>query len=114
MIQMLYTYNPQENTLRMLHQQPEIRTLAVDEKRQSIWIIVRIDLNSTIMQLSPDGVRLNMLEEFENPIHLAVNPHNGNIIVIDAATATVTHMRADASVVGSYTNAAQPYKVLIE
>jgi len=110
----LYIYNQQYDSLRVLEEQPLIHTLAVDEKRQSIWIIVRIDLNSVIMQLSPDGVRLKMLEEFEKPIDLAINPHNGNIIVIDAATATVTHIREDASVIGSYTNAAQPYKVLIE
>jgi len=107
-------YNPQENTARILFEGSQIRGISVNQNNQSIWIINRIDLNSVIMQLSGDGVRLTELEDYGNPIDVQVNPYNGNIIIIDAADAVVWHIRSDQSIVGSYNESRQPIKVLIE
>jgi DNA-binding beta-propeller fold protein YncE len=110
----LYSFKPEINLAAALHEAEQIDAIAVDEDDQSVWIVQRIDFNSKIMQLSPEGIRLTELEGYDYPIDLGVNPYNGNLIIIDAGTSTVWHLRPDKTIIGRYTKAIQPYKVLIE
>jgi hypothetical protein len=110
----LLLYQPQMDSARTIYDGSTIMAMDVNENNQTIWIVDRNDLNSVIMQLSSDGIRQTELEGYTNPIDVQVNPYNGNIIIIDAANSTVWHLRADKSIIGSYNESRQPYKVLIE
>ncbi len=110
----LYAYQPASGDARILYTGDNIDVVAPNEAQQTVWIVTRIDFNPKIMQLSRDGTRLTELEGYEYPIDIGVNPYNNNLIIVDAGTATVRHLRSDISEIGSYGGSAQPYKVLIE
>lgn len=110
----LYTFQPESGDADILYTGDNIDVVTANEAHQTVWIVSRIDFNSKIMQLSMDGTRLTELEGYEYPIDIGVNPYNNNLIIVDAGTATVRHLRSDFSQIGSYDGSAQPYKVLIE
>ncbi|MGD9897524.1 MAG: hypothetical protein AB7T22_00215 [Calditrichaceae bacterium] len=110
----LYKYDLASGEAEEIYRSDNLGKFRIDEKNQTIWIIIFNDINSEIMQLSYNGLRLSQRIGFISPSDLRINPKNGNLIVSDTGTRLVKHFRSDSTLIGVFSNAIYPFKVFIE
>ncbi|MGD9488966.1 MAG: hypothetical protein AB7W47_13150 [Calditrichaceae bacterium] len=110
----LYKYDLATGETEEIYRSDNFGKFRLDERNKTVWIIIYNDINSEIMQLSYNGLRLSQREGFISPSDLRINPKNGNLIVSDTGTRLVKHFRSDSTLIGVFSNAIYPFKVFIE
>ena len=110
----LYRFNRSENSLTEIYTDQHLKTVRFDAEKNSVWLSIDNELNSVIMQLSADGVRLKMLSGFAGIADFRYNPQTSSLIVVDSGERIVKHIRSDESVIGVFEEAVYPSKVFTE
>lgn len=110
----LYRYDLLSHELKQVYTDTTIFGFDVDADRSSIWIIKPDRLNSSLLQLSMTGLRLQEQNGFIRPTDLRVNPYNGAILITDIGSGKIYNYRPDLSLIGVFQSNGQPYKVYIE
>ncbi len=110
----LYRHNLANGTTQLLHEAEDIGIVRYNDADQTIWLSLNSGSNSSIVQLSGQGLRLNLLEDFGLISDFQVIPENGNIIIAERNTRTVKHIRADSEVIGTFKEAIFPHRIYVE
>jgi hypothetical protein len=71
-------------------------------------------INSSVLQLYPNGTRQIALTGFYNPLDIAVNQYDNSVIISDTGNGIVWHYDHEAFFIGSFTNLYLPSKVIVE
>lgn len=115
----LYKYNINLKQITRVFQDSLILTFDVNQRDESIWIIIANKLNSELLQLSVNGDRLLRNSDFIYPEDIKVNPYNGNVVLTDMTKPVnifaqkVFHYKAK-TLIGSFGTYGDPFKVYIE
>jgi len=109
----LYRYAPLQNSLKVILKNEHLKTIKVNPRDNSIWLSIDNELNSSLMQLSNDEVRLE-LKGFSGISDFRINPSTGTLIVADYVEGFVKHIRTDSSTIGTFKEAIYPSKVYTE
>ena len=111
----LYRYDLSNGAVSSVYNDTTIYAFDIDGVvHPSIWIIKPGKLNSSLVQLSLSGLRLQTQDGFTRPTDIRVNPANGNIILTDAGSGKIYHYRPDLSLIGIFQSDGQPFKVYLE
>ncbi|MCB0280948.1 MAG: hypothetical protein KDF60_00080 [Calditrichaeota bacterium] len=110
----LYRYNLNNRQIEPVFRDSLIYTFDVNQKDETIWIVIANKVNSQLLQLSPAGNRLHIIDGLVRPTDIKINPYNENVVVADFYGQTVYHYRPDFSLVGIYSTIGDPFKVYIQ
>lgn len=111
----LYRYNLFNEETDSLYEAKDIGVIRLNDSDQTIWLSLNNNgSNSSIVQLSHQGLRLNLLEDFGLISDFHVIPDNGNIIIAEGNNRIVKHIRADSEVIGTFKEAIFPHRIYVE
>ena len=71
-------------------------------------------INSSVLQLYPNGVRQIALTGFFNPLDITVNQYDNSVLISDTGNGIVWHYDHEAYFIGRFTNLYLPSKVIVE
>ena len=110
----LYRYSTLTESAEIFFQNNYINKVQIDPSDNSIWVSVNELENSVLMQLSPDGIRLNEVTGFSGIADFKINTESNTIVVADYVERVVKHIRPNSSVIGVFQDAFYPSKVYVE
>ena len=110
----LYRYSSLTDSAEIFYQNKYINGVQIDLDDNSVWISINNPENSVLMQLSPDGIRLNEVTGFSGIADFKINIESNTIIVADHVERVVKHVRPNSSVIGVFQDVIYPSKVYSE
>ena len=110
----LYQYSILTDSVKIVCQKNFMNIVRTDPQDNSIWIAINNSNNDSLMQLSPDGIRLNEVTGFSGITDFILIRESNTIAVTDYVQHNVKHIRKDASVIGVFEEAIYPSKVYSE
>lgn len=80
----------------------------------NLWYVSYDENNSSVVQLSADGVRQMQVSGFYTPYDISVNPYDGTVLISDTRNYRVVHYDENMELIGSRDDCGFPVKVVIE
>jgi len=111
----LYAYSLLSGTGELVFVHKFMNVVKTDIRDNSIWISINETQNSSVLQLSPDGVRLQEISGFSSISDFRINFESNSIIVADPVDDIVKHIRlSDLGTIGVFKESVNPMKVYSE
>ncbi|MEJ2053403.1 MAG: fibronectin type III domain-containing protein [Calditrichaceae bacterium] len=114
-ISILYRYSRLSGEGKIFYKQKGMKIIRPDLRDNSVWIAIDQADNSSLVQLSPEGIRLKEITGFSGISDFRLNDKSNTILIADHVTKVVKHIRlSDLSVIGVFKGAIYPSKVYSE
>jgi len=107
----LYRYSVTEDSVRIIYRGEGLRTVREETSGNILWVSQNNEQGAKLVQLSADGLRLNILNGFKYIRDFRINTYNGALLVGDAGRKELIHIRPDGSIIGKYPQTINPLKV---
>ena len=91
-----------------------VRDMEIALKNESAYVVEFNGINSSVVQLYPDGSRQIAVTGFYNPIDIEVNKYDASLLVADTGNGIIWHFNHEFLLIGSYSNLYLPSKVILE
>lgn len=100
-----------------LFSDPSLQLVRHSPRDASIWIALNNDHSGEIVQLSAEGLRLNVLNGLNYILDMNISSASGDIIAgtlnVNTREGLLLHLKPDGSVVGSSKQVYYPYRIYI-
>jgi hypothetical protein len=80
----------------------------------SIYLAEFNGINSSVLQLYPDGARQISVTGFYNPVDIEINKYDATLLVADTGYGIIWHFDREHNRIGSFHNLGTPIKVIVE
>ncbi len=114
----LRRYSITDSVVTELFSDPYLKQVRHSPRDASVWFTLNNDNSAKIVQLSAEGIRLNVLDGLNYIADMDISSATGNIIAgtlnLDSREGLVQHLTPNGSVIGSSKQVYYPYRIYIK
>lgn len=91
-----------------------VSDMEISTTEESVYLAEINGINSSVLQLYPDGSRQIAVTGFYNPLDIEVNKYDASLIISDTGNGVIWHYDQEAWFIGRFTNLYLPGKATVE
>ena len=113
-LSLIYTKPSGANQFTLIDSASNTGNIEISEFNDMLWYVSFASTNSSVVQLSPDGIRQQILSGFYSPWDINVNKYDGTLIIVDTGNSRILHLNNSGIEIGKSGNFNFPVKVVVE
>ncbi len=110
----IYTKHIDDNLYTEIELPTYVKEIEISRNNESIFLAEYNGINSSVVQLYPDGSRQIAVTGFYNPLDIEVNKYDSSLLVSDTGNGVIWHYSTEFLLIGKITNLYLPHKVILE
>ncbi len=110
----IYTKSTDDTQYSKIEIPVRVSDMEISTTEESVYLTEFNGINSSVLQLYPDGSRQIAVVGFYNPLDIEVNKYDASLIISDTGNGAIWHYDQEAWFIGRFTNLYLPGKVTVE